>query len=498
MKKKSLLHALQTAAFCMVLLCVLLAVTKLVERKASEIRLRPFLRSAEDYDVLFIGDSHMVNGVFPMELWQDYGIAAYNISSYGNTLPVSYWVLMNALIDASPQVVVIDVKDADKSYKLSGNSSDAHTALDGFPLTLTKARAIEDLMSEPYAMDDEGNYYADLKWEYYFTLGKYHTRWSELTPGDWNVAYSRQKGAEMVIGVAEPDDYDIIDERQAFEESGWGFVYLRRMIEACQERGIDVLLTHLPYPASEESQMAGNAVRYIAEEYGVGYIDFVSLDQVADYRTDCYDSFSHLNPSGARKVTDYLGRYLREHYDLPDRRGDAHYQAWEQEVEDYIRLKIDLLAAQDDLINTLMLLHDGNFSVCLAVDGDSPLYESERLMLLLQNIAREHIYEEDEFSKWSNALFPLEALEDAAAERAGYVLLVDRLGSTLSERAGETEGAVEASFGRLSFETTAEGVTLRLDGDGGVKARLEPDGDVRILVIDNRTGEVVLQRSFAL
>lgn len=500
MKRKTICHVLETAAFCAVLLGVIFLVSGLVERKASMVKFGPFLEEPEDYDVLLIGDSHMVNAVFPMQLWEDYGIASYNISSYGNTMPVSYWVMMNALDYASPKLIVIDVKDVHQSYKLTGSSSDVHTAFDCYPLSLTKIRAIEDLMDDPYAVDDDGNAYTDLKWEYYFTLGKYHTRWSELSPGDLRPAYNAQKGAEMIIGVAEPNDYDIIDERQALEESGCGFEYLRRMIEECQSRGIGVMLTHLPYPSSEKDQMSANAVRYIAEEYGIGYIDFVSLDQVVDYRTDCYDSFSHLNPSGARKVTDYLGRYITEHYDIEDRRDDGRYADWAQDEESYTRLKLAYLDAQTSLENVLMLLHDEQFSVCVAVDGDSPLYDSEKLMLLMQNIGREHVFEEDEFSKWSDALFPLEALDAAAAERADYVMVIDRLAGVVYERTGMTDGTMELSFGTLSFRGQGGNIALELMQDGQTAACFDggEEADVRILVIDNRTGSVADQLQFAL
>ena len=94
-------------------------------------------------------------------------------------------------------------------------------------------------MDDPDAVDDSGTAYADMKWEYLFTLGKYHTRWSELTDADFHPAYNREKGAKSVIAVADAQDYDLIDEMQATEESGQtGFIYLRRIIEDCQARGI--------------------------------------------------------------------------------------------------------------------------------------------------------------------------------------------------------------------------------------------------------------------
>lgn len=502
MKRKKLLRVLKTVIFFTLLLSSIALISRIVERKASIIKFKPFLDAPEDIDVLFIGDSHVVNGVFPMELWHDYGIASYNLSSYGNTLPVSYWMMMNALDYADPKLVVIGVKDVEKGYKLSGSSSDVHTAFDCFPLTQTKLRAIEDLMDDPYAEDDAGNRYMDMRWEYCFTLGKYHARWSELTPSDFHYELNCQKGAEMAVRVAEPRDYDIIDENQALEESGWGFIYLRRMIEECRSRHIDVLLVHLPYPAAEEEQMAANAVYYIAEEYDLNYIDFVNLDQVVDYDVDCYDPFSHLNPSGARKVTDYLGRYIAGHYDIADRRGDASHQGWTADYDAYTQYKLGHIRAQNRLDNLLMLLHDDSFSVCISLREGSAIYRDAKLMTLMHNIVREHIFEEDAFSKWSNTLFPLEELDEAAAQDEAYFLLVDRKNGAIQECAGSSAAMDdETSFGTLSYRAQDGGISLTIDRDGTVThcfADVPEDArpDAQILVVDDRTGHIAAELYF--
>ena len=290
--KKKIGGFLKAMLFCALTLGMVAGVSKLVERKESIEKMKPFLDRAGEYDVLFLGDSIMNTGVFPMEMWEKYGITGYNIASYGNTLPISYWALQNALDYAEPKLVVLDVQGTSKTYKLSGNSSDVHTAFDCYPISRTKIAALDDLMDDPYAVDDSGVAYADMKWEYLFTLGKYHSRWSELGAEDFRYVfhrdpvaqseltseyfhpiYNREKGAKSVMAVADAQDYDLIDEDRATEENGqWGFVYLRRIIEDCQKRGIDVLLVHLPYPASEEQQMDANAVYYIAEEYGGKFV----------------------------------------------------------------------------------------------------------------------------------------------------------------------------------------------------------------------------------
>lgn len=497
MKHRTILRFFAGALFfALLILCVWVA-SRMMQRKESLTRVGPFISRADEFDVLFIGDSHMVNDVFPLELWRDCGIASYNISSYGNTLPVSYWAMMNALDYASPKLMVVGVKDVEKGYKLSGSSSDVHTALDGYPLSLTKIRAIEDLMDDPYAVDDSGNSYVDLKWEYYFTLAKYHSRWEEAGISELFYTPNVHKGAAFALSVSEPREYDIIDERQAYEEDGVGYVYLRRMIEECQSRGIDVLLVHLPYPASESDQMAANSLRYIVREYGVGYIDFVNLDQVVDYRTDMYDSFSHLNPSGARKVTDYLGRYISEHYQIADRRTDGRYAAWAEDYDRYAEFKLDTIRQQGEPGAALMLLHDESYSAMISVKADSPVYADATLLRLMQNVGREHVYEEDAYSKWSDALYPLVWLDRAAAKGAAYFALVDRGAGGIEERAGQGTATIETSFGEIVYSSGPEGASLSVGGEE-VLPMGEDEADVRIVLVDSGTGEIAAVLSYSV
>ena len=95
--KKKIGRFLKIFAFCALLAVAVAGVSRLVERKESREKMQPFLSRAGEYDVLFLGDSIMNTGVFPMEIWEKYGIAGYNIASYGNTLPITYWALQNAL-----------------------------------------------------------------------------------------------------------------------------------------------------------------------------------------------------------------------------------------------------------------------------------------------------------------------------------------------------------------------------------------------------------------
>ena len=253
---------LKVVAFCMLLFGVVAGISRLVERKESRQKMQPFLDRAGEYDVLFLGDSIMNTGVFPMEMWEKYGIAGYNIASYGNTLPITYWALQNALDYAKPKLVVLDVQGVSKSYKLSGNSSDVHTAFDCYPISKTKIEALDDLMDDPNAVDDRRRGLCGHEVGISVHAGQV-SRALERTDGyGLSTPFTTGRRARKASSPwRTSEDYDLIDEDMATEESGQtGFVYLRKIIEDCQARGIDVLLVHLPYPANEQQQMDANAV----------------------------------------------------------------------------------------------------------------------------------------------------------------------------------------------------------------------------------------------
>ena len=470
MKNTALRRLLESAVFLLLLCAAIACTARVLERKRSRQLFSPFFQEAELCDVLFFGDSRFMNGMLPLEMWADYGIAGYNLSCYGNSLPVSYWSMMNALDYADPQLVVLAVNGVRSDRKISGSSGDLHTALDFFPLTRTKAQAIEDLMHDPEypdAADDDGNLYRDIRWEYYLPLGKYHSRWSELTKDDISAPDPSSRGGEVLTGVMSYGEYEIIDDDLYAEEMGHGFAYLRRAIEACAQRGIDLLLINLPQPAAIDTQKHANTVSSIAEEYGVGYVDLSRLDSIVDYAVDCCDEQPHLNASGSLKVTDFLASYIRDHYQLPDRRSDVRYAHWDQHFSAYADQKLARIREQDDLHSLLALLHDDDFDVRMAIRDDAPLFSDDTAITLIHNIAREHVLSGSEYDMWSGGMFPLAGFDDALWNYLPYFLHMQ------------------------------EGVAAELTGQAAEQAALEAFGEDRsavvIEIIDRRTGETFIK-----
>ena len=74
----------------------------------------------------------------------------------------------------------------------------------------------------------------------------------------------------------------------------------------------------MPY---EGSYGSSRAMEEYAEENGCVYINF--FEKVEEVGLDCNTDFQdkgHLNTSGSRKIANYLGKFIVDHYDVTDMR----------------------------------------------------------------------------------------------------------------------------------------------------------------------------------
>ena len=499
---KKLLRLLQIAAFLLLLVCLLSGLSLIMAQKDSIIGLKPFFETAQEYDVLFLGDSQVLNDIIPLELYRQHGITSYNLATSNCRLPMTYWRMMNALDYMTPKVIVLSVTDADKP-ELTAEGSWLHVAFDGFPMTLTKAKAILELTDQE-GFDKNGEAFSDIRSDLFFPLRKYHARWSSLTAEDLHPAYSTQKGAVSIVHVSDPDvEAKLAAPDACLPETGYGYAYLRRIIEECQSRNIPLVLFQPPHPIREDVHKGTHTSANIAAEYGVPMLNFVDMDRVVDYYIDCGDPGSHLNPSGARKLTDYLGKYLTDHYALPDRREDASYAHWNDQWDAFVDEKIRIIAKEADSLRTrLMLLHDESFNVVLTVRPGFD-YDLRNTKIALQNIARQRVYDDDDLI--SAELKPLEGLSDAADFNQGYMFIVDRDAGdeyeTIQEFYGIGEQEFETSFGYVFCRMDGEWIDLSITQDGTETYYFDnwddQDQDMRLILIDRRTGKPALAMAFS-
>ena len=427
---------------------------KVTERKDSVNKYAEFYDQEGDFDVLFLGQSRVLNSVFPMELWKEYGIVSYNLAGHGNRIPTNYWLLLSALEETSPKLVVLDCGLMQGQDKV-GTIEQLHLSVDHIPFGKTKIAMIEDLLGD-----------SEQKWDFLWKFSTYHNRWTEVTGADFVPQPSVEKGAESRIGVAAPEGHLDFGREEKIQLESIGMEYLGKIIEECQARDIQILLTYVPFPDPSGWQLESNKVWDIAEEYGVDYLDFHTLFPVINLYTDCYDPSAHLNPSGGWKISSYLGQYIVDHYEIEDQRENPLYAHWHEDYEVYRQFKWENLREEEELKNYLMLLYDKELSFGIWLEPGAGWLEDMTIRELLANIGTE-----------------VESYREG-----NHFVLVDRQENRIVQISeGEEEKTALGNFGmRINFDTAA----MIVDWNGEEYA-FDKQAAAGILVFNRETGEIL-------
>lgn len=447
-------------------LCLMLLFTaRLLRRNECYTKNEDFYAADTSYDVFFLGSSHTVMGVLPMELWNTYGITSYNLANNGQWCAGDYWVLKNALDHKRPSLVVLDAYAvfADEKHA-EGHMDYLHESFDPVPLSPTKINGVFDLFSAEHTI------------EFLFPFSTYHSRWESLDSTFFERSASCQKGAYENASTARPmvnpfSPAPLVPTEDRNTTETISKAYLRKSIELCQESGIPVLLTVTPFHASADLQEWVNSVYDIAKEYNVPFLNGLHED-VIDYRCDLWDE-GHLNSSGARKWTRFLGGYLSENFALSDRRADPAYAVWHDDYHNYRMYEAEQLYKTEQLYPFLMLLHDDDFSYCILISETSTAFDDDIF--------------------W-DVFYGVTGISPASADR-GRFYIIDNGADTRSSFSAEARiDGFAASFGTISFDPGKDGASsLVLSDTGNTYWTLPGDvrADVQILVFDSSTGTIV-------
>ena len=118
---------------------------------------------------------------------------------------------------------------------------------------------------------------------------------------------------------------------------------LNRMIETLNKENISLIFTVIPYDKSymdiEKAQKYYNEIYWLTKnKNNVNLINYFHCYNEAnfDFSTDLAND-DHLNYYGAQKITAHLGKYIKEHYDIPDRRLDPAYAKWNDDYKLYVQ-----------------------------------------------------------------------------------------------------------------------------------------------------------------
>lgn len=256
-------------------------------------------------DTVYIGDSLVYSGISPMEIWNEYGFTVFDCSNAAQLTRDSYAQLQAAIKSQHPKIVFFE---ADVLFRDERNRPWYYPVQrafeESFPITKRHDNWKKILFS--FANNDEKFKWINVEKGYYYS--------TKVRPGykkDY-MAYSKN-----VKPIPETN-----------------LKYFEKMLKLCEENNIKFVLVTMPTLKWYYSKHAG--VSKLAEEKNIEYIDLnINNPLNIDWSRDTRDKGEHLNYYGAKKVSHFIGEYLKESNLVKSHKNEKKYQSWEECYQQY-------------------------------------------------------------------------------------------------------------------------------------------------------------------
>lgn len=235
-------------------------------------------------DVLFLGDSLCYSSFYPLYLQKEQGITSYVCGTSAQRLCDTYLILKNALKSQSPGLVILETNCIFRDENKINNGD-----------------KIMDWMVENVA------------------VFKNHSIWKKITTKMGN-DYKQKKQGELrgfklrKTAIPYTGGTYMYETDKVERLPELSYKYLKKIADLCAENNTKLILVSTLSPKNWNYEKH-NGVQQWASDNNVKYLDMNVGDNInIDWNCDTKDGGDHLNLEGAKKVTSYIGEYLKENY----------------------------------------------------------------------------------------------------------------------------------------------------------------------------------------
>ncbi len=379
-------------------------------------RYREFLQLDDNsIDVLFLGTSHTMYAVSPMEIYENTGIVSYNLSGSAHRMSNSKVMLDLALRTQSPKVVLLD---ASSLFQEDENFSAWRKTLDSLPFSLAKVGYAREYataytgvsISEASSladMVDAVNQKLKAAVSIVFPMYFYHADWSSLNSYDFTAKNTATYTKGYFLSAVEKDMTTSVETMNVIAEQLFSpqevciesyengastsavtdkvhrkdtisekcLTILLDMKKLCEEHGAKLILMKIPSAKNPQTYVPSwtwqrsQTVKSMADSYGFTFYD-IQYDSDWEWQTNySMDGGGHCNYYGARAVSDKLGEYLKEVCGIQAKE-DVYYDNGRESYKKITALA-DLKLTEDLNEYFIKLVENKDrYGIALAVNGD--------------------------------------------------------------------------------------------------------------------------------
>jgi len=265
-------------------------------------------------DVVFMGNSEAYSAFSPLELWNRQGVTSYVVAQGASAICEINHNLSELLKTQKPKLVFLEA----------------------------------DVILSPHSDKVLLEKNTESELETNIPLVRYHNRWKYMSPSEWfaPVEYtwkSPSKG-QMIISYSQPYKSRELELPDGADEkykngkiSPVTKYYVEKIKSVCDSNNIKLAIVIIPNTLTG-SVKNYNALQRYADSLGVPLLNLQKDAQKVglDWTRDTRDGGVHLNTKGAYKVTMYIGDYIKNNYDIPDRRNEKDLaQLWDMDFISY-------------------------------------------------------------------------------------------------------------------------------------------------------------------
>lgn len=257
-------------------------------------------------DIIVLGDSEAYSSISPMEIWNEYSITSYVCSTSAQYISYSEVLLEQALQRQSPKIVILETNNIYRDMRYENS-------------IITEMESV-------------------------FSVFKYHDRWksiklrdfkssAEYTWTDDNKGYIRRN---EIVPSNDTNYMDYTDERKSIPLLN--AEYVKSIASKCKQNNIKFILLSTP-STKNWSMKKHNGIEKLAQELDIEYIDLNLMNDSIkiDWNKDTYDKGDHLNYSGAKKVSEFLGDYLTNEIEFQGDYTDIVCEKWDEAYTRYFK-----------------------------------------------------------------------------------------------------------------------------------------------------------------
>ena len=297
-----------------------------------------YAETKDSLDMVYIGGSACYVYWEPLAAWKDYGFTSYNFATDAIPPQVIPYIMEEIRKTQSPEVFLVDLRpyqygelvDSESGLLNYQREAPLRNVIDNMKYSGNRAAMIQACVPENQD-----------RMAYHFDLAKYHSLLiSLLEPENWKYSTNEYSMPDKGFHPCEEKealpivDVSGIREKAALEPHMDEL--LTELLEYCRKEELQVLFLVHTYEISEEDQKLYNTMEEKILSYGFDYLN--TNDVYAEIGLDAEQDFynrNHVNLLGADKYTSFLADYLKEHYELPDKRQDPAYQKWTEAYQDW-------------------------------------------------------------------------------------------------------------------------------------------------------------------